>query len=39
VHYSMRLRRKKTISRRDKRTWLNLAERYAAQMRTYAAKQ
>jgi predicted nucleotidyltransferase len=39
VHYSMRLRRRKTISRRDKRTWLNLAERYAAQMRTYAAKQ
>jgi predicted nucleotidyltransferase len=39
VHYSMQLRRKKTISPRDKRTWLNLAERYAVQMRSYAAKQ
>jgi len=39
VHYSMQLRRKKTISPRDKRTWLNLAERYVAQMRTHVSKQ
>jgi hypothetical protein len=38
VHYSMQLRRKKTISPRDKRTWMNLAERYVAQMSAYAAK-
>jgi hypothetical protein len=35
----MQLRQKKTISAREKQTWLNLAERYVARMETYAAKQ
>lgn len=39
VHYSLQLRRKKKISSRDKRTWMNLAEGYVTQMKTYAAKQ
>jgi predicted nucleotidyltransferase len=33
VHYSMRLRRKKTISYEDRQSWLNLAERYVAQIK------
>lgn len=36
VHYSMKLRLKKTISPNDRLAWLSLAERYVAQMKTYA---
>jgi predicted nucleotidyltransferase len=32
VHYSMRLRCKKTISYQEKQSWLNLAERYVTRM-------
>jgi len=33
VHYSLRLRRKKTIRNREKQLWLDLAEEYVQQMR------
>jgi len=32
VHYSMKLRRKKTISYQGRQSWLNLAEQYVARM-------
>ena len=34
VHYSLQLRLKRTISKKEKESWLNLAERYVGKMRT-----
>lgn len=34
VHYSMKLRCKKTISREEKKSWLDLAEGYVARLKT-----
>jgi len=34
VHHSLQLRHKRTISQKEKESWLNLAERYVAKMRT-----
>jgi predicted nucleotidyltransferase len=34
VHYSMKLRCKKTISRKEKESWLDLAEDYVAKLKT-----
>ncbi len=34
VHYSIKLRRKKTISGEEKESWLDLAEAYVARMKT-----
>ena len=37
VHYSMKLRRKGTIGRKERQSWLDSAERYVAKMRSFAS--
>jgi len=37
VHYSMKLRRKRTISRKERQSWLDSAERYVTKMRPVAS--
>lgn len=37
VHYSMKLRRKGTIGRKERHSWLDSAERYVAKMRSFAS--